>query len=100
MGSTGSGAFDRRAVLRLLARGLSHPWAIAFLPDGRMLITEKVGNVFLVTQAGEKTPVGGVPKVLVQGQGGLLGIYLSPHYATDHFVYLTYAEPLGSPGSA
>jgi len=74
------------------------PWRIAFLPDGRMLITEKVGPVWLVTQQGEKTPVDNVPAVLYQGQGGMLGVFLSPHYATDHNVYLTYAEPGTEPG--
>ncbi len=69
------------------------PWRIAFLPDGRMLITEKVGPVWLMTQQGEKTPIDNVPPVLYQGQGGMLGVFLSPHYATDHNVYLTYAEP-------
>ncbi len=69
------------------------PWRIAFLPDGRMLITEKVGPVWLVTQQGVKTPVGNVPAVLYGGQGGMLGIYTSPNYATDRFVYLTYSEP-------
>src|SRR5262244_2699900 len=69
------------------------PWRIAFLPDGRMLITEKVGPLWLVTQEGGKTPVANVPEVLAQGQGGMLGVFLSPHYATDHFVYLTYSEP-------
>src|ERR1700679_839856 len=57
------------------------PWRLAFLPDGRMLVTEKVGPIWLVTQ-----------------QGGMLGIFLSPHYATDHNVYLTYSEP-GAYGS-
>ena len=75
------------------------PWRIAFLPDGRMLITEKVGPVWLVTQKGEKTPVANVPAVLARGQGGMLGVYLSPHYATDHHVYLTYSEP-GDSGSS
>jgi glucose/arabinose dehydrogenase len=78
------------------------PWRIAFLPDGRMLVTEKVGPVWLVTQQGAKTPVANVPAVLSAGQGGMLGIYLSPDYATDHFVYLTYSEPGDSalPGSS
>jgi len=58
-----------------------------------MLITEKVGPVWLVTQDGQKTPVANAPAVVVQGQGGMLGVFLSPHYASDHFVYLTYAEP-------
>lgn len=69
------------------------PWRIAFLPDGRMLITEKVGPVWLVTQTGEKTPVANAPAVLSQGQGGMLGIYVSPTYAKDRAVYLTYSEP-------
>jgi glucose/arabinose dehydrogenase len=75
------------------------PWRIAFLPDKRMLITEKVGALWLVTPEGAKTPVTNVPAVLWQGQGGMLGIFLSPHYASDHNVYLTYAEP-GDGGSS
>lgn len=75
------------------------PWRIAFLPDGRMLITEKVGPVWLVTQQGAKTPIANVPAARSQGQGGMLGVYASPNYATDHFVYLTYSEP-GETGSS
>jgi glucose/arabinose dehydrogenase len=76
------------------------PWRIAFLPDGRMLITEKVGPLWLVTQQGAKTQVSNVPAVLAQGQGGMLGVYLSPNYASDRFVYLTYSEPGDSGGSS
>lgn len=76
------------------------PWRIAFLPDGRMLITEKVGPVWLVTQQGVKTPVANAPAVLYQGQGGMLGIFVSPLYATDHNVYLTYSEPGEPSGSS
>jgi len=65
------------------------PWRIAFLPDGRMLVTEKVGPVWLVTQQGMKMPVDNVPAVLYQGQGGMLGVFVSPRYATDRSVYLT-----------
>jgi glucose/arabinose dehydrogenase len=75
------------------------PWRIAFLPDGRMLITEKPGAVWLVTQEGAKTPVANAPAVLHQGQGGMLGVYVSPHYAKDQSVYLTYSEP-GDGGSS
>jgi len=75
-------------------------WRIAFLPDGRMLVTEKVGPVWLVTQEGEKTPIDNVPPVLWQGQGGMLGVFLSPKYATDHSIYLTYAEPGDEPGTS
>jgi glucose/arabinose dehydrogenase len=69
------------------------PWRIAFLPDGRMLVTEKVGPIFLVSQKGEKIQVENTPEVYYQGQSGMHGIFLSPHYATDHSVYLTYAAP-------
>jgi glucose/arabinose dehydrogenase len=69
------------------------PWRIAFLPDGRMLVTEKIGPIFLVSQTGEKIQVNNTPPVYWQGQSGMHGIFLSPHYATDHSVYLTYVEP-------
>src|SRR6201995_2367395 len=78
---------------------LNLPWRIAFLPDGRMLITEKVGGMELVTQQGAKTPVANVPAVLSKGQSGMLGVFLSPRYAKDHNVYLTYSEP-GEGGSS
>ncbi len=69
------------------------PWRLAFLPDGRMLVTEKVGPVWLVSQQGEKIQVANTPQVYYQGQSGMHGVFLSPHYATDHSIYLTYAEP-------
>jgi glucose/arabinose dehydrogenase len=72
---------------------LDFPWRIAFLPDGRMLITEKVGGLELVTQQGKKTPVSNAPAVLYHGQGGMLGVYLSPQYKKNHYVYLTYSKP-------
>ena len=60
------------------------PWRIAFLPDGRMLVTEKIGPVWLVSPQGQKiAPVANTPPVYWQGQNGMLGVYLSPHYATD-----------------
>jgi glucose/arabinose dehydrogenase len=70
------------------------PWRLAFLPDGRMLVTEKVGPVWLLSADGQKiAPVGNTPSVYWQGQNGMLGVYVSPHYATDQSIYLTYAEP-------
>jgi len=69
------------------------PWRLAFLPDGRMLITEKIGPVWLTTQEGKKVPVDNTPPVYWQGQNGMLGVFVSPHYATDQSIYLTYAEP-------
>jgi aldose sugar dehydrogenase len=70
------------------------PWRIAFLPDGRMLVTEKVGPLWLVSATGEKiSPVGNTPAVYWQGQNGMHGVFISPRYATDQSIYLTYAEP-------
>jgi glucose/arabinose dehydrogenase len=78
----------------------NRPWRIAFLPDGRMVITEKVGPVWLVTPQGEKTQIANAPAVLYQGQGGMLGVFTSPKYATDHVVYLTYSEPGDEAGTS
>ncbi len=69
------------------------PWRIAFLPDGRMLITEKIGKLFLVTPSGQKLEVAGVPPVLHENQNGMLGVYLAPSYASDGAIYLSYSEP-------
>src|ERR1043165_6317677 len=60
------------------------PWRIAFLPDGRMLVTEKVGPVWLVSKEGQKiAPLPGTPAVYWSGQSGMLGVYVSPNYVTD-----------------
>lgn len=69
------------------------PWRLAFLPDGRMLVTEKVGPVWLVSEQGEKIQVANTPAVYYQGQSGMHGVFLSPHYDTDRSIYLTYSEP-------
>jgi glucose/arabinose dehydrogenase len=70
------------------------PWRLAFLPDGRMLITEKIGPVWLVSAQGQKiAAVGNTPSVYWQGQNGMLGVYVSPTYATDQNIFLTYVEP-------
>jgi glucose/arabinose dehydrogenase len=76
------------------------PWRIAFLPDGRMLITEKGGKIFIATQQGQKTEVSGVPAVQFGGQNGLLGIYTAPTYAKDKGIYLTYSEPGDDPATS
>jgi len=70
-----------------------NPWALAFLPDRTMLVTEKTGHLWLVTPTGARTEVGGVPPVHFEGQGGLLFVATSPAFAQDRQVYLTYAEP-------
>ena len=72
---------------------LNFPWRIAFLPDSRMLITERVGPVWVMNPNGDKIQVQNVPVSLKRGLGGMLGVFLSPHYKTDHNVYLTYSEP-------
>jgi glucose/arabinose dehydrogenase len=70
-----------------------YPWRIAFLPDGRLLLTEKPGPVWVVSQRGDKIKIENTPAVYYQGQNGMQGIFLSPHYATDRNIYLTYVEP-------
>src|SRR5688500_14355686 len=75
------------------------PWRLIFLPDGRLIVTEKVGPVWLVTQQSEKMPIANVPAVLHQDQGSMLDMFVSPHYATDNNIYLTYAEPSGNRSS-
>ncbi|WP_315734493.1 MULTISPECIES: PQQ-dependent sugar dehydrogenase [unclassified Bradyrhizobium] len=82
--------FDARSVAEF-----DTPWAIAFLPDGRMLVTEKPGRIFLVTQGGKKIQIGNVPAVAARGQNGLLDIAVSPSFATTSQIYLTYTEPSG-----
>ncbi len=77
--------------------GLNHPWAMAFLPEGGVLITERPGNLRLLRiPGGLSKPLAGVPKVAAQGQGGLLDVALSPDFARDRYVYLSYAEADGS----
>ena len=68
------------------------PWAMAFLPDGRMLVTEKKGRLLLVIAAGAKTPVAGVPAVDYGGQGGLGDVAPHPKFADNHLVYISYVE--------
>ena len=77
------------------------PWAIAFLPGTSMaLVTEKPGHVWLIDVAkGLKTAVAGVPQVRYGGQGGLLDVAVSPHFATDGLVYLSYSKPTADGGS-
>jgi glucose/arabinose dehydrogenase len=83
-----------RIRLVTVAEGLEHPWGIAFLPDGRALITERPGRLRIVAQDGKVgPPLDGVPAVDATGQGGLLGLALDPDFASNRLVYLSYAEP-------
>jgi glucose/arabinose dehydrogenase len=82
-----------------VAGGLDHPWSLAFLPDGRMLVTERSGNLRLVSKEGQLSrPLGGMPKVAASGQGGLLDVALAPDFASSRMLYLSYSEP-GDDGS-
>jgi aldose sugar dehydrogenase len=78
-----------------IARGLEHPWALAFLPDGRVLVTERPGRMRIVEKDGRlSTPLAGVPNVFASGQGGLHDVVLDRSYAENHTIYFCYAEPV------
>ena len=77
-----------------IAGGLEHPWSLAFLPDGRMLVTERPGRLRIVSPDGAiSAPVAGVPEVYARGQGGLLDVAIDPDFGTDPWVYLSFSEP-------
>lgn len=86
---------DTRFQVVTVARGLEHPWGLAFLPDGRMLVTERPGRIRIVTAAGALSPpLAGVPKVAGGDQQvGLYGLALDPAFARNHLVYFAYSEP-------
>src|SRR5277367_4725175 len=75
-----------------IARGLDHPWSMAFLPDGSMLVTERVGRLRLIKNGSLlPEPIGGVPAVHTDSQAGLFDIVLHPDFAQNSIVFLTYA---------
>lgn len=81
-------------TVETVAKGLRHPWGMQFLPDGRMLVTERPGTLRLVSKDGTiSEPVSGVPEVYAGGQGGLLDVLLAKDFATSGMIYLSYAEP-------
>lgn len=81
-------------VVETVAGGLEHPWGLAFLPDGRMLVTERPGRLRLVGTDGKlSAPITGVPKVAGRGQGGLLDVVPDPGFAQNRTIYLSFAEP-------
>ncbi len=84
----------------VLVEGLEHPWGLAFLPDGRLLVTERPGRLRLIANGRlEPQPIGGLPAIAVRGQGGLLDVALHPRYPETGWVYLSYAAP-GEGGAA
>jgi len=87
-------AADAKVDVATVAKGLASPWAMEFLPDGRMIVTEKAGKIRIVGKDGTVGPaIAGVPKVDARGQGGLLDIALAPTFATDGQVFFSYSEP-------
>lgn len=80
--------------LTTVTEGLEHPWGLAFLPDGRMLVTERPGRLRVIDKDGKLDPVAvaGLPRVDAQGQGGLLDVSLHPQYASNGWIYWTYAQ--------
>jgi glucose/arabinose dehydrogenase len=76
------------------AKGLERPWALEFLPDGRIIVTERPGRVRIVDRDGRLSkPLDGVPRVLARSQGGLLDVALDPRFAENRLAYIAYAEP-------
>ena len=86
-------------AVETVAKNLDHPWAIAFLPAGRMLVTERPGRMRIVAKDGALSPaLAGVPKVFASGQGGLLDVALDRGFTQNHTIYFCYAEPVDGRG--
>src|SRR3954471_16490144 len=86
-------------LVETVARGLDHPWGLAFLPDGRMLVTERPGRLRVVTSDGKLSPpVKGVPQVRASGQGGLHDVVLDRDFASNGTIYFCFAEPASGGG--
>lgn len=84
-----------RFTYQVVTSGLSHPWSLAFLPDGRMLVSERAGRLRMIDSQGrlDPRPVEGLPEIAQYGQGGLLDVVLHPGFRDNHWVYFSYAEP-------
>ena len=88
-------AEQHKIEVSVVARGLTHPWAIAFLPDGSMLLTERDGRLRLVKNDKlVKRPISGVPEVRTDGNGGLMDVAIHPNFSENGLVYLTYTKPV------
>jgi glucose/arabinose dehydrogenase len=83
-----------KVKVETFANGLENPWGMQFLPDGRLLVTERPGRMRIVSKEGELSePIAGVPKVAARNQGGLLDVLLAPDFDTSGIIYFSYAEP-------
>jgi aldose sugar dehydrogenase len=92
--SDATGSRSERFRVVTVVDGLAHPWGMAFLPGGDILVTERPGRLRLVRNGKlQREPVGGVPEVWARGQGGLLDVALHPAFATNRLVYLSYSKP-------
>ena len=81
-------------TVETVAKGLEHPWGLQFLPDGRMLVTERPGRLRLIDAKGvTSSPLAGLPTVAAVNQGGLLDIALAPDFATSNSLHFCYSEP-------
>lgn len=77
-----------------IADGLNHPWSLDFLPDNRLLVTERSGNLRILNEDNELSePLAGVPEVFARGQGGLLDVHLDPEFEQNQLIYLSFSEP-------
>src|SRR5258707_190450 len=79
--------------IEVVARELETPWGLAFLPDGRLLVTERPGRLRIVDHGKLSAPVSGIPKVEQVQDGGLFDVEVHPQYARNGWIYLSYAEP-------
>lgn len=94
-GQTRAKAMTSESVfeVKTLTKGLKTPWGLAYFEDGRSIVTERAGQIRIVTQQGEiGDPIQGVPSVFFEGQGGLLDIALSPNFLKDRLIYWSFAE--------
>ncbi|KLK93754.1 hypothetical protein AA309_06915 [Microvirga vignae] len=83
-------------IVETVARNLQNPWGLAFLPDNRMLVTERSGRLRIVDTEGKLSePIKGLPDISVRGQGGLLDVALDPNFAQNRLIYLSFAEDRG-----
>ena len=87
----------QRIDFEIVAEGLTHPWSVAFLPEGGMLVTERHGKLRIVNDKGEleANPIAGLPPISEHGQGGLLDVVLHPDFKDNRWVYFSYAEADG-----
>jgi glucose/arabinose dehydrogenase len=87
-------SIDANISVETVASGLEHPWGLAFLPDGRILVTERPGRLRIVGPDGRLSPpLTGVPEVAARGQGGLLDVAIDPGFSENRFVYLSFSDP-------